>query len=199
MNGRRLLFVSSSTRAWAESQDSSEQFRAAPYSIDAIGYNLEKRGWTVGWVGRKNGHNPMRLARRIDSFKPDVTYTNGATLSLHPFFCRKFLCKWKDFKVVHGWDDHYGCIWGDLAGYSGAVREIFSATLGWQNPVRQFLNSRNASGCKMGVIQQMSKDSGSASDEYLLFHEGKKRMKELGQVNFPQSAFTVVLKRGGEE
>ena len=121
MNRRRLLFVSSSPRAWAESQDSAEHFRAAPYSIDAIGYNLEKRGWTVGWVGRKSGRNPIRLARRIDSFKPDVIYTYGALVALHPLFCRKFLCKWKNFKVVHGWDDHYGRIWGDLAGWPGRI------------------------------------------------------------------------------
>ena len=121
MNGRRLLFVSSSPRAWAESQDSYEHFRAAPYSIDAIGYNLEKRGWMIGWAGLKGTRNPMRLARRIDAFKPNVIYTYGALVSLHPLFCRKFLCKWKDFKVVHGWDDHYGRIWGDLAGWPGRI------------------------------------------------------------------------------
>ena len=117
----RILFLSSSRRPWSEDPDSAAHFTAAPYSIDAIGYNLEKRGWTVGWVGWKSGRNPWRLARRIDDFKPDVVYTYGSTLALHPLFCRRFLCRWKDFKVVHGWDDHYGRIWGDLAGWPGRV------------------------------------------------------------------------------
>lgn len=66
---RRILFLSSSRRAWAECPDSADHFAAAPYSIDAIGYNLEKRGWTVAWAGWKGGRNPFRLARRIDEFK----------------------------------------------------------------------------------------------------------------------------------
>ena len=118
---RRILYVSSSRRAWAEEQDSAVHFSAAPYSIDAIGYNLEKRGWTVGWAGWKGGKNPWRLARRIDEFKPDVIYTYGSTVALHPLFCRRFLCAHKAFKVVHGWDDHYGRIWGDMAGWPGKV------------------------------------------------------------------------------
>lgn len=117
----RILFVSSSRSLWFESQNAAEHFSAAPYSVDAIGYNLEKRGWAVGWAGWKSSRNPFRLARRIDEFRPDVIYTYGSAVALHPLFCRRWLCRWKDFKVVHGWDDHYGRIWGDLAGWPGRV------------------------------------------------------------------------------
>ncbi len=118
---RRILFVSSSRRPWAEEQDAATRFAAAPYSIDAIGFHLARRGWTVAWAGWQGARNPWRLARRIDAFRPDVVYTYGSTIALHPLFCRRFLCKHKAFKVVHGWDDHYGRIWGDLAGRPGRV------------------------------------------------------------------------------
>ena len=118
---RRILFLSSTRFPWFERQDASEHFREAPYSIDAIGYNLEKRGWTVGWCGWKGGKNPIRLARRIDGFRPGVVYTYGSTLALHPLFCRRFLCRHKAFKVVHGWDDEYGVIWNELFGFPGRV------------------------------------------------------------------------------
>lgn len=118
---KRILYVSSTRRPWFESQSSEEHFRNAPYSIDAIGYNLEKLGWTVGWCGWKTSKSPRSLAKKIDEFKPDIIYTYGSTVALHPLFCRRFLCKHKDFKVVHGWDDHYGRIWGDLFGWSGKV------------------------------------------------------------------------------
>lgn len=117
----RILYVSSTRNPWFESQDSSKHFAAAPYSIDAIGYNLEKIGWTVGWCGWKTSRSPFSLASRIDEFKPDIVYTYGSTVALHPLFCRRFLCRHKAFKIVHGWDDHYGRIWGDLAGWSGKV------------------------------------------------------------------------------
>ena len=118
---RRILYVSSTRRQWFESQDCAEHFANAPYSIDAIGYNLEKRGWDVGWSGWNESRNPFVLARRIDEFKPNIIYTYGSTVALHPLFCRRFLCKHKSFKVVHGWDDHYGRIWGDLFGWPGKV------------------------------------------------------------------------------
>ena len=118
---KRILFVSSTRSAWFESQDAEEHFRAAPYSVDAIGYNLAQLGWTVGWAGFPTTRNPFVLARRINDFKPDVIYTYGAIVSLHPLFCRRFLCKWKSFKVVHGWDDHYGRIWGEMFGWPGRV------------------------------------------------------------------------------
>lgn len=116
---RRIFFLSSSRRPWAEAPDSATHVAAAPYSIDAIGYNLEKRGWQVAWAGWKGGRDPVRLARRLDDFKPDIVYTYGAMLSLHPLVCRRLFCRYKDFMVVHGWDDHYDRIWGDLAGWPG--------------------------------------------------------------------------------
>lgn len=118
---KRILYVSSSRAPWFESQDAAEHFRCAPYSVDAIGYNLEKLGWTVGWCGWKTSHNPLILARRIDEFKPDIIYTYGSLVALHPVWCRRFLCHHKAFKVVHGWDDHYDRIWGDLFGWPGRV------------------------------------------------------------------------------
>ena len=117
----RILYVSSTRSPWFESQSGAEHFAAAPYSIDAIGYNLEKLGWTVGWCGWNTSKNPVTLAKRIDDFKPDIIYTYGPVFALFPLFCRRFLCKHKKFKVVHGWDDHYGRIWGDLFGWPGRV------------------------------------------------------------------------------
>ena len=118
---KRILYVSSNRRQWFESQDSAVHFEEAPYSIDAIGYNLEKLGWTVGWCGWKSSSNPFVLARKIDEFKPDVIYTYGSTVALHPLICRRFICRHRRFKVVHGWDDHYGRIWGDMFGCPGKM------------------------------------------------------------------------------
>lgn len=118
---KRILYVSSTRRPWFESQSCEEHFRNAPYSIDAIGYNLEKLGWIVAWCGWKTSKSPRSLAKKIDEFKPDIIYTYGSTVALHPLLGRRFLCKHKAFKVVHGWDDHYGRIWGDLFGWPGKV------------------------------------------------------------------------------
>lgn len=118
---KRILYVSSSRAPWFESQDTFEHYRNAPYSIEAIGYNLERLGWSVGWMGFKSTVSPFNLARRIDKFKPDIVYTYGSLLALSPIYVRKFLCKHKSFKVVHGWDDHYGRIWGEFAGRAGKL------------------------------------------------------------------------------
>lgn len=118
---KRILYVTSKIYPWFENQDSSVHFHNAPYSIDAIGYNLEKFGWEVSWMGRKSAASPFSIARRIDEFKPDIVYTYGSTVALHPLFARKFLCRHKAFKVVHGWDDHYGRIWGEIAGIPGKL------------------------------------------------------------------------------
>lgn len=117
----KLLYVTSKRFPWWKSQDSAEHFRQAPYSIDAIGYNLEKLGWAVGWMGWEDAKSPLAVAKRIDAFKPDIVYTYGSTVALHPLFCRRFLCRHKAFKVVHGWDDHYDRVWGDLFGWAGRV------------------------------------------------------------------------------
>lgn len=118
---KRILYVTSKVFPWFESQDSAEHFARAPYSIDAIGYNLEKLGWTVGWMGRQSARSVFSVARRIDEFKPDIVYTYGSTVALHPLFARRFLCRHKAFKVVHGWDDPYGRIWNELFGWPGKV------------------------------------------------------------------------------
>ena len=118
---KRILYVSSERQEWFEDQSCAVHFAHAPYSLGAIGPNLEKLGWTVGWCGWKSSRNPFKLARRIDSFKPDIIYTYGSTVALHPLLCRRFLCKHKAFKVVHGWDDPYGRIYNDLFGWPGKV------------------------------------------------------------------------------
>ena len=122
MQKPRILYVSSTRAPWyAKGVCAAEHFARAPYSIDAIGYNLGMRGWDVAWLGWNDTRNPFCLAKEIDSFKPDIIYTYGSTVALHPLFCRKFLCRHKAFKVVHGWDDHYGRIWGNLFGWPGKV------------------------------------------------------------------------------
>ena len=118
---KRILFVSSTRFPWFESQDSEEHFRHAPYSIGAIGYNLEKLGWTVGWNGWSSAKSIRALSRRIDEFRPSVIYTYGSTLALHPLICRRLFCRHKAFKVVHGWDDEYGVIWNELFGWPGRM------------------------------------------------------------------------------
>ena len=40
---KRILYITSKIWDWCESQSCAEHFAHAPYSIDAIGYNLEKR------------------------------------------------------------------------------------------------------------------------------------------------------------
>ena len=117
----KILIASSSRAPWFESQDPDEHMKFAPYSVDAIGANILKLGHVANWAGWPTTHNPFVLARRIDEIKPDIVYTYGSLVSLHPLFCRRHLCKHKSFKVVHGWDDHYGRIWGDLFGWPGRV------------------------------------------------------------------------------
>ena len=117
----KVFFSSSSRAEWFENPSSEEHFKAAPYSVDAIGYNLEKIGWNVAWAGWNTTKNLVSLARKIDEFKPDIVYTYGSLTALNPILCRKFLCRHKSFKVVHGWDDHYDRIWGDLFGFPGRI------------------------------------------------------------------------------
>lgn len=117
--GKRILVASSTRVEWFESQSCADHFRHEPYSLGAIFSNLEMLGWSIHWAGWKTTSKPRRLAEKIDAVKPDVVYTYGSLTALAPLFCRKHLCKWKDFKVVHGWDDAYGDIWGSLAGWPG--------------------------------------------------------------------------------
>lgn len=118
---KSILFVSSTRHDWFEGQDAAVHFSRAPYSIDAIGYHLQRRGWEVHWAGWRHSRNPFRLARLIDRWRPAFIYTYGSTVALHPLFCRRLFCGWRRFTVVHGWDDHYGRIWGDIAGWPGRV------------------------------------------------------------------------------
>ena len=117
----KILFSSSHPQDWFEIQDSEDHFRRDRASICAIGYHLEKIGWTVAWAGRKTTVNPFKLAKRIDGFKPDIVYSYGAVPSLNPLFARRLLCKHRKFIVVHGWDDAYGDIWANEIGWIGRI------------------------------------------------------------------------------
>ncbi len=115
---KRILYVSSSRSSWFTKGTSAQaHFDNAPYSIDAIGYHLEKLGWTVAWLGWNDTRNLLQLAKAIDDFKPNIIYTYGPTVALNPLLCRRLLCRHKIFKVIHGWDDHYGRIWSDIGGW----------------------------------------------------------------------------------
>ena len=118
----RLLIVTSSRAEVYEKSDIIELYRQVQYSLGAIAYNLTDRyGYKVRTIGMKGAINPFSLARFIDEFKPDVIYTYGPVVALHPLLCRRFLCHCKTFRIVHGWDDHYDRIWGDLAGWPGRI------------------------------------------------------------------------------
>ena len=114
---KRLLIVTSDRSGKVDETTCAEaHFKIAPYSLGAIRYNLERLGWTTCYAPLSLSSEPFKLARFIDGFKPDVVYTYGSTVALHPLFCRKWLCRHKGFKVVHGWDDVYGEIWADVFG-----------------------------------------------------------------------------------
>jgi hypothetical protein len=114
---KRLLIVTSDRSGKVNEMTPAEtHFKIAPYSLGAIRYNLERLGWTTCYAPLSLSFNPLRLARFIDTFKPDVVYTYGSIVALHPLFCRRWLCRHKAYKVVHGWDDVYGEIWADVFG-----------------------------------------------------------------------------------
>ena len=118
----RILYVTSYKRTWyAKGVSATEHFAEAPYSIDAIGYNLEKLGWAVAWLGMRDARNPLHLAKEIDEFKPDVIYTYGSTVAVWPIFLKHMVCRHRNFIVVHGWDDHYDRIWNELFGWPGKL------------------------------------------------------------------------------
>lgn len=118
---KRILLVSSSRVAWVDGADADTLFSHEPYSVGAILYHLHRRGWDTRCVGWKTSRNWRALAAVINEFKPTLVYTYGSAIALNPLFCRRFLCRWKAFKVVHGWDDLYGDIWADLFGWPGRV------------------------------------------------------------------------------
>jgi len=121
MPENRILLVSSARTEWFEEASDSEQFERFPYSHYAILFNLSKKGWQTGRAGWKTSSRLRTLAKRIDDFKPSIIYTYGSTVALNPLLCRRFLCTWKSFKVVHGWDDLYGDIWQEIAGWPGRI------------------------------------------------------------------------------
>jgi hypothetical protein len=114
---KRLLIVTSDRSGKVDvTTSASEHFARCPYSLGAIRYNLERLGWTTCYAPVAVSGNPFGLARFIDEFRPDVIYTYGGTVALHPLLCRKWLSRHRCFLVVHGWDDVYGEIWADVFG-----------------------------------------------------------------------------------
>ena len=121
MPENRILLVCSDRADWFETASDVEHFTRHPYSVRAILYHLSLQGWQTCRSGWKTSSRLGALAQRIDAFKPSIIYTYGSTVALNPLICRRFLCKWKSFKVVHGWDDLYGDIWGEFAGWPGRL------------------------------------------------------------------------------
>ena len=114
---KRLLIVTSDRFGKANETTSAEaHFKIAPYSLGAIRHNLERLGWTTCYAPLSLSANPFRLARFIDTFQPDIVYTYGGTVALHPLACRAWLCRHTCCRVIHGWDDVYGEIWADVFG-----------------------------------------------------------------------------------
>lgn len=121
MSAKRILLLSSDRSAIFETNSDLEHFTARPYSVFAIIYHLGLIGWQTRWAGWRTGISLRSLTRCIDEYQPTVIYTYGSTVALNPLICRKFLCKWKGFKIVHGWDDAYGVVWGEFAGWPGRL------------------------------------------------------------------------------
>jgi len=113
---RFLIVTSDRSGRFDETTPADAMFAASPFSLGAIRYNLEKLGWETCYAPQRTSLHPWRLARLIDRFRPDIVYTYGGTVALHPLFCRRWLCRHKAFAVVHGWDDVYGEVWDDLFG-----------------------------------------------------------------------------------
>jgi glycosyltransferase involved in cell wall biosynthesis len=114
---KRLLFVTSDQSGrFDETTSAAAMFQAFPFSMGAIRYNLERVGWTTCYASIGTCAHPLRLARLIDRFQPDVAYTYGGTVALNPLICRRFLCRHRAFTVIHGWDDVYGEVWDDVYG-----------------------------------------------------------------------------------
>lgn len=113
---KRLLLVSSHRKPGFETLSTADFYARYPYSLGAILYHLEALGWLTQRAGIQTSAHPLRLARLIDRFQPQVVYTYGALTALMPLVVRHTLCRHRAYTVVHGWDDVYGEIWRDVYG-----------------------------------------------------------------------------------
>ena len=92
---------------YAIDQDSQEVLEQVPALVARYGYRQKevlkilKKDLAEAREKKQKGRTSVRkssdptelsrLARRIDAFRPDVIYTYGSTVPLHPLFCRRFL------------------------------------------------------------------------------------------------------------
>lgn len=114
----RILIATSSRAEIYEKSDIAELFRQVKYSLGAIIYHLSRKpDVVIDTAGFRTTVNPKRLAAKIASFRPDIVYTHGAISALVPIYLRKHGCAWRNYKVIHGWDDVYGEIWRDVYGW----------------------------------------------------------------------------------
>ena len=113
----RLLLASSTPQPEFAALSTGDLYRRWPYSVGAILFYLEQRGWETRRLGRAGTKNPLQLARAIDDFLPDIVYTYGSFTALNPLIARRLFCRHRVFRVVHGWDDAYGDIWRGVYGW----------------------------------------------------------------------------------
>ncbi len=113
---KRLLLVSSHRKPGFETLSPADFYARYPYSLGAILFHLEQLGWATQRAGIQTSAHPLRLARLIDRFQPQVVYTYGALTALMPLAVRRTLCRHRAYTVAHGWDDVYGEIWQDVYG-----------------------------------------------------------------------------------
>lgn len=114
----KILLVSSNRREGFETLSTREYYEKNPYSMGAILFNLERLGWLTRRVGYYGGAVSLkRLARLIDDFRPEIVFTYGSVASLNPLIARRLYCRWRNFRIVHAWDDVYGDIWHDVYGF----------------------------------------------------------------------------------
>ncbi len=113
---RRILYITSSRNRIVTLPTTERFYNAAPHGVAASLYFLEKLGWENRRLGFRESWNPLRVARVMNEFHPDVVYTYGVT-ALSPIVAQRLFRAWR-CPIVHGWEDCYGDIWSNVAGHA---------------------------------------------------------------------------------